>query len=198
MTGLRLRSLKKSSWYLFLGANLSTTYVNALNLVHYSNSNLKVHAFVLTLLIQFYVFLVVQRDVRVPYLFPRLKWWESGVAGMSQITTRFRSGTDSEEFDGLILDLNAKGCFLKTPKEMKLGEVALMSFQAFGHELMVPARVVWQARSTVTHPRGLGLEFYKLNKQTQRKLKIVSKRFEKWRKSSGGPAPTELPSRSLA
>ncbi|MBC7397430.1 MAG: hypothetical protein H7333_08300, partial [Bdellovibrionales bacterium] len=65
MTGLGLRELKQWSWYTLHAAQFFITFLNALNLLNYSHSDFKAYAFILTLGIQFFVYLIIERELRV-------------------------------------------------------------------------------------------------------------------------------------
>ncbi len=190
MTGFGFRKMRQWSWYTLWFAQLFVFYLNALSLVNYSRSETKVQAFVLTLLIQFYVFFAASREVRVPYLFPRIKWWESGIAGMTHIrveieTTHSEKSAHPEPSLGQILDINLRGCFLKTPRDFHEFEKIKMRGNFYGTPLELPGTIVWLAQSTVTHPKGVGVKFYGLDGLRKKHLKGAIKQFLKERESSG-------------
>ena len=169
MTGVGLRRLKKWSWYTFLVAQVFITYLNALNLVHNSNSEYKGWAFALTLFLQGYVYAAVSGELRVPYLFPRINWWESGIAGMPHLDINL----------GQILDISGKGCFIKTPNDFSPFQKVTIGIEAFGQSVEVPGIVIWNAKSTVTHPKGIGVKFGELDRQKRRRIRVISQRFIK-------------------
>ena len=178
ISGMGLRRLKKWSWYTFVFAQLFITYLNALNLVQYSNSEFKVWAFVLTVLIQGYVFVSVSGELRVPYLFPKIRWWESGIAGMPNLpmTVHHLSNVNGITA-GQILDMNMKGCFIKTPYDYHAFEKVTLDLAAFDQEVSVSGIVVWNAKSTVTHPKGIGVRFGEMDRKRRRKLRVITQRF---------------------
>ena len=180
VTGIGLQSMKQWSWYTFGAAQVFITYVNALNLVNYSESEYKGYAFILTLVIQFFIYRVVQSELRVPFLFPRLRWWESGIAGMHRLDAEiYHSRSASGSSMTQLLDISAKGCFLKSPIDFEHFEKVLIRLHAYGQEVDVPGQIVWNAKSTVTHPKGIGIRFYDLNRTRRRKVKIIYRRFER-------------------
>lgn len=163
-------------------AQFFSLYLNALNLVQYSHSQFKGLAFVVALLIQFYVYQVVSRHMRVPFLFPHIKSWESGIAGMNNLAIEVLhmssvTGTSKAQ----MLDISLKGCFIKSPFDFEPYEKIRIRLDSFGHQVDISGYVVWNARSTVTHPKGIGVQFVDLDRQKRRKVKVITSRFIKQR-----------------
>ena len=190
VTGVGIRRMKQWSWYTFGAAQFFVTYLNALNLVNYSESEYKGYAFAFTLVIQFCVYYLVEGEIRVPFLFPKLKWWESGIAGMHHVPvevmhTRSATGVSPAQ----LLDMNMKGCFLKSPLDFQPFEKIMIRVSAYGQSVDIPGLIVWNAKSAVTHPKGIGVQFIELNRTKRRKVKVISKRFvkEKDRDNVGTP-----------
>ncbi len=178
MTGVGLKRLRKWSWYTFIGAQFFITYLNALNLLEHSESEFKTWAFGFTILIQSYVFLAIRREIRVPYLFPKINWWESGIAGMSNLPVEVTHlGNSKGTTPGQILDLSQKGCFIKTHLDFESFEKVSIHLQAFDQDLELPGIVMWNAKSTVTHPKGIGVRFGDLNRKSKRSLRVVAQKF---------------------
>jgi len=187
-TGVGLQALRHWSWYTLGAAQVLTVYLNALNLVSLSQSEFKGFAFGLTLLVQFVIHTLVAREVRVPYLFPRIKWWESGIAGMHHISAEMKI-SEAAPVSGQLLDLSSKGCFVKTPLDFKVGEKAMIRLSAYGQEVELSGKIVWNARSTVTHPKGLGIQFFPLERTLRRKLKIITREFNEQKDIGNGLSP---------
>ena len=180
VTGVGLQRMKHWAWYTFAVAQFLIAYLNALNLVIYSESEYKGYAFVLTLTIQFLVYRAVEGELRVPFLFPRLRWWESGIAGMHHLSAEiYHSRSPSGSSLTQLLDISGKGCFLKSPIDFEPFEKIKVKVSGYGQEVDIPGQIVWNAKSTVTHPKGIGIRFYDLNRTRRRKVKIISKRFER-------------------
>lgn len=178
VSGAGIRRLRKWSWYTFLIAQFFITYLNALNLVLYSQSEFKIWAFILTLVVQTYVLVAISKELRVPYLFPKIRWWESGIAGMPNIPVLVvRSDRSGAEMPGFMLDLNLKGCFIKTHHDFESFEKVNVRIGAFGQELDLSGVVMWNAKSTVTHPKGIGIRFNPMPRQQRRSLRVVSQKF---------------------
>lgn len=177
-TGFGFRKMQKWSWYTCAFAQVFTTYLNAICLLNYSESGIKALLFFWTLLIQFYVHLVARREIRVPYLFPEIRWWESGIAGMTHIQVEVER-TEKDKASGQILDISGRGCFLKCPIEFNSFEKIKLQGTFLNHTIDLPGVVVWNARSTVTHPKGVGIKFFGLDRKKKKRLQIMIKRFHK-------------------
>ncbi len=190
VTGIGIRKMKQWSWYTFGAAQFFSTYLNALNLANYSESEFKGYAFAFTIIVQFYLYFVVEGEIRVPFLFPNLKWWESGIAGMHHIPVEVqhtRSATGSSTVQ--LLDMNMKGCFLKSPLDFQPFEKVTIRMNAYGQSVDIPGVIVWNAKSAVTHPKGIGVQFVDLNRNRKRKVKVISKRFTKEKDSDNVSTP---------
>ncbi len=177
-TGVGLRTLRKWSWRTFIVAQFFITYLNALNLVQHSQSEYKAWAFGFTLLVQAYVYLAVAREIRVPYLFPKIRWWESGIAGMPNLPIELvHFGNSKGPTPGQILDLSQKGCFIKTHIDFSHFEKVSLNLEAFGQKIEIPGMVIWNAKSSVTHPKGIGVRFGELSRKNKRSLRVVIQKF---------------------
>jgi hypothetical protein len=177
-SGVGLQSLRHWSWYTFGAAQTLTVYLNALNLVSLSESQYKVFVFASTLVIQMILHALVAHEIRVPYLFPQIKWWESGIAGMHHINAELVSGgTLGGVSQGQLLDLSTRGCFLKTPLDFKQNDVVQLNLNAYEQNLEIQGKIVWNAKSTVTHPKGIGIQFLPLERNLRRKLRVIVKNF---------------------
>ncbi|MBU6153253.1 MAG: PilZ domain-containing protein [Bdellovibrionales bacterium] len=193
MSGIGLRSFHHWAWYTFGIAQVLAAYFNALILVNHSNSDFKGFAFVLVMTLQYLLLRIVSREIRVPYLFPKINWWESGIAGIHHLAvdlTPTQSGVPASK--GQLLDLNPRGCFIKTPLDFRLHDPIQVRINAYGQELVLSGKVVWNAKSTVTHPKGIGIQFGEFDRALRRKVRVLIKYFNQQKESSGGN--TALPS----
>ncbi len=187
MSGIGLRSFHHWSWYTFGVAQVLAAYFNALILVNHSNSEFKGFSFGFVMLLQYLLFRLVAHEVRVPYLFPKINWWESGIAGTHHLEvdlTPTQGGVPASK--GQLLDLNLRGCFIKSPHDFRLHDPIQVRINAYGQELVLPGRVVWNAKSTVTHPKGIGIQFGDLERPLKRKTRVLIKYFNQQKESSGG------------
>lgn len=180
ISGVGIRRLRKWSWYTFLIAQFFITYLNALNLVLHSNSEFKVWAFAFTILIQAFVLTAVSKEIRVPYLFPRIRWWESGIAGMPHLPIEFVVPQNQGRV-GQILDLNPRGCFIKSPHDFSILDQVTFVVSAFNQTVELSGKVMWNAKSTVTHPKGIGVRFGDLDRKKRRILRVITHHFQKQR-----------------
>lgn len=193
VTGVGLRRMNKWTWGTFLIAQALTMYLNIVNLISYSDSEAKGFSFLVILLVQSYIQVVISRHLRVPYLFPKIKWWESGLAAIQNIPAEvFHVSSITGTSTGQILDIGPTGSFIKTPYEFEAFEKIKVRIQAYQQEVDLPGVVVWRAESTVTHPRGIGVEFGTLDRIKKRKLRVITKCFQKERnqRSILTPVPT--------
>jgi len=177
-SGIGIQTLRHWSWYTFGVAEALTVYLNAWSLVANSESEYKVFAFGVILLVQYLAFKLVARELRVPYLFPRIKWWESGIAGMHHVQARILHPRGPEGvFEAQLLDVSPKGCFLKIPVDFGFGEAVRIRVAAYEQEIDLPGIIVWNAKSSVTHPKGIGVQFGVLERAQRRKLRQIAKQF---------------------
>jgi Tfp pilus assembly protein PilZ len=180
LIGWALRRARKWAWYVLIIAMIITLYLSSMIAVNYSESSNKWVAYFLAVFIMLHIFLVVRREMIVPYLFPRVRWWEFGIAGMNFIDVQVWSRPAAKE-RGQLLDITTKGCFIKTPQLYKQGEPIEVVGQAYGHDFRLRGRVVWLAKSTVTHPRGIGVQFGDLEKSERRKVKWITAKLRRER-----------------
>jgi Tfp pilus assembly protein PilZ len=189
MSGIGLRAFHHWAWYTFVIAQVLAAYFNALILVNHSNSDFKGFSFILVMAIQYLLFRIVSREVRVPYLFPRIHWWESGIAGIHHLPvdlTPTQSGVPASK--GQLLDLNPRGCFIKSPHDFRLHDPIQVRINAYGQELILSGKVVWNAKSTVTHPKGIGVQFGEIQRPLRRKVRVLIKYFNQQKDNSNGNA----------
>jgi Tfp pilus assembly protein PilZ len=175
-SGLGIQSLRHWAWYTFVMAQVLSAYLGAFILANYSESQFKVAVFVSGLLIQYLMQQTVSREMRVPYLFPKIRWWESGIAGIHHLPVEFttRSGA---VFRGQLLDISTKGCFVKSPFDFSPGEEILMKVEAYGHALDLAGWISWSAKSAVTHPKGIGIRFAEGERVHRKRLRNFVKSF---------------------
>ena len=188
-SGLGLRAFRHWSWYTFLSAQGLAAYFNALILVNYSESDFKGFAFLMVLGLQFVVVRLVALEIRVPYLFPRIQWWKSESEGVPGIAVEFKvrnaAGTESSH-KGEILDLSSRGAFVKIRQDFSLEDRVSVRVRAYGEEVELGGRIVWNAWSTVTHPQGIGIRFDELERPERRRIRKIAKTFALEKERSGG------------
>jgi Tfp pilus assembly protein PilZ len=175
-SGLGIQGLKHWAWYTFGVAQVLSAYLGAFILANYSESQLKVAVFVLGLLIQYVMQQIVSREMRVPYLFPKIRWWESGIAGIHHLPIEFTTKAGVQH-RGQLLDISPRGCFVKSPLDFNLGEEVLLRVEAEGRLLELAGFIAWNAKSTVTHPKGIGVRFTEGERVHRKRLKSFVKSF---------------------
>ncbi len=176
--GYGLWEMKRWAWYLFVGANIMIAYQNAIFLNDYSESHHKGVAFAFSILMLAGLIYRLAREVRVPYFFPKIRWWESDPRYKLSVPAIF-SRTGSTPIEGQILDLSMGGCFIKLRTDIKEHEDIELQFTVFGEKVHCSGTVVWRTQSTVTHPRGAGVKFHSLTRHERRTLKQIYRRLRK-------------------
>lgn len=156
-TGYGFHEMKRWSWNLFLVSSFLICYSNALVLSRYSASQNKVVVFIVSALLQILLVYLVGKEVRVPYFLPKIRWWESNPRYKTTIAVQFHR--EAGDFSGEIMDLSAGGCFIKSRSEVNQDEHIVVRFELFGEKLEVGGTVVWRSKSSVTHPKGVGVKF---------------------------------------
>lgn len=174
--GYGLWEMRRWSWYAFIFATVLTIYQNALVVQDYGESNQKALAFVASCLIVLGMTYRVAREVRVPYFFPKIRWWESNPRYRLTVPARIRR-EDGSVIDGQILDLSIAGCFVKLRSDLRIDERVDLDFTVYSQRVEAPGAVVWQGLSAVTHPKGIGVKFSLLPKLQRRALRVIVRRI---------------------
>lgn len=178
LTGFGLWEMKRWSWYVFIATNLMIVYENVLLSTLYGESHHKAVVFAISLIFLILITYRVAIEIRVPYLFPKIRWWESDPRyRLSVDATLIRK--DEEPLEGHIMDLSVNGCFIKLRSEVPLDELVTLHFTVFGYPIRCFGHVVWKTQSTVTHPRGVGIKFTELGKVERRYLRLIVRRLKK-------------------
>lgn len=176
--GYGLWEMRKWAWYVFLITNVLIGYENAIVVQDYSASHHKVSAFIASLLMLIFIIIRVAREVRVPYFFPKIRWWESNPRYRLAVPVQMnrKNGTTVE---GEILDISMGGCFVKLRADLAQDEGISLRFTVFGHPLACDGTIVWRTDSTVTHPRGVGVKFGDMDRENRKALRQVNRRLKK-------------------
>lgn len=163
--GYGVITIRWFGWYLFLASNFLITYEVASDLANNSVGDVKTIVFFVTVALQLLVIYLVAREVRVPYFFPRIRWWESDPRYKLRVQVKLtREG--QPELEGEIMDLSQSGCFVKTHSYFNFEESIKLDFMLFERAIRCGGRVVWRTESTVTHPKGIGVKFELLDRDT--------------------------------
>lgn len=178
IAGFGLSEMRRWSWYVFLLSQVLVIYEDAWVASEYAESHHKVFIFFASLLFQGIIIYRVAREIRVPYFFPKIRWWESNPRYKLSIPVSI-ARSNGEAIRGEILDLAGSGCFVKLRDSFPIGERVDLSFSVFDLSFKIEGTVVWEAMSTVTHPKGLGVIFDDLSRDQKRSLRAVSVRLKK-------------------
>lgn len=178
ITGYGLWEMRRWSWYLFILFQILLTYENALFVHGYAESHHKMLAFLFSILIQVILIYRVAGEIRVPYFFPRIRWWESNPRYRLTVPVTFTTKS-GQQWEGEILDLSIVGCFVKLRQDFIQHEKVNLSFKIYGHEFQCDGTAVWLAVSTVTHPKGIGIKFTHLSKNQRRSLRLITRKLKK-------------------
>lgn len=175
--GYALWEVRRWGWYAFVVTNVLIAYENAVLVNEYGETHHKLLSFLASLAFLLVVSYRVGKEIRVPYFFPKIRWWESNPRYRLSVPAKIsRVGN---ELEGQILDLSLGGCFLKIRGDVAQDEYVTLNFQVFGFDVQCQGVVVWRTQSTVTHPKGVGVKFTQLNRPQRRVLRQVNQRLRK-------------------
>jgi Tfp pilus assembly protein PilZ len=170
--------MKRWAWYLFILVDLLIAYQNAVMVNEYGETHHKALTFVFSILIMMLVGYRVAREIRVPYFFPRIRWWESDPRYRLSVPVQLERSSSSA-LAGDILDLSMGGCFVKLRSDFQQDEKVSLAFTIFHVPVRCEGTVVWRTQSTVTHPKGVGIKFLELDRDQRRALKIINRRLKR-------------------
>ncbi len=177
IAGYGLWEMKRWAWHFFFLANVFIVYLNAIVVQDYSESHHRLLAFLSSLCVVGGVLYRVAREVRVPYFFPKIRWWESNPRYRLAVPALLLR-KDGTPLDGQILDLSMTGCFVKLRHEVSADELVQVKFNVFKQDLDVQGVIVWRSKSTVTHPKGVGIKFGTLERPQKRALRLITRRLK--------------------
>jgi len=175
VSGFGMLNAKRWSWYVFFVSSCLIIYENAYIASTHGGNQYSLFAFLITLLFTAWFVFRVGKELQVPYMYPKIKWWESDPN--KKLSLPVRVIRNHQESEGEILDLGISGCFIKSVADYDLDEAVSIRFVLFGYDIFCEGNIVWKAMSAVTHPKGVGMRFKGLDKHTKRKLKICCKRL---------------------
>jgi uncharacterized membrane protein (DUF2068 family) len=177
-TGYGLWEMRRWAWYVFVAANLMIGYENLALLSQYGDTHNKGLTFGVSVVILFLLVYRVAREIRVPYFFPKIRWWESNPRYRLSVPV-WVSRSTGEPIEAQILDLSMGGCFVKVRSAVTQDEAIHVKFTVFGCTIECSGVIVWCTQSTVTHPRGIGVKFDRIPRPVRRNLKGVVRRLKK-------------------
>ena len=177
VTALAMREVRHWAWYLFLSLNLLLVYEN-LMLMQYGESTNWAPAYLFSVLLLFLLSYRVSRELLVPWVIPRVRWWESDPRYKTQISAELiRKEGEEPSLACHIVDLDYGGCFIRTRALFERDERVQVRFQVFGLDITCPGFVVLKVESAVTHPAGIGVKFAPHSRLMRRRMKRVHDRI---------------------
>ncbi len=178
LTGYGFWEMQRWSWYVFWAAQGLIAYGNAIIASEYAESHHRLFIFIVSLVMQGVLGLRVGREILVPYFFPRIRWWENNPRYKLSVPVSVRRQS-GESTSAEVLDLSVVGCFLKSRVISTVGEKINLEFQMYGQTIQVSGTVVWDAMSTVTHPKGIGVIFDQTSRDQRKLLRAVYARMNR-------------------
>lgn len=178
LAGYGLWEMRRWAWYIFLVAHAALFYQNALVVIHYSAAQYQAAAFFLAAFLQLAIVFKITREVRVPYFLPKIRWWASSFQENPTLETSIRR-KDGTEAIGEILDVSVFGCFVKIQNTFDDNESVTLRFSVKGEEFECQGCVVWRTEPAVTHPKGIGIKFEKMNRRMRKNLRSVIHGYKK-------------------
>lgn len=181
LTGYGLWEMLRWTWYVLLPSQILIAYESAVIVANYSESQTKVLSLAMTLALLVFITFRIKAELRVPYFHPRIPWWEMYPGTRMHIAVEVLRITKAQSpvVPGWILDLSHMGAFIKSPQEFLQDEKLKIRFTIHDHQIEAPGVIVWRAPSSVTHPKGIGIKFFSLDKTNRRKLRVVLSRMKK-------------------
>ncbi|OFZ54608.1 MAG: hypothetical protein A2428_06105 [Bdellovibrionales bacterium RIFOXYC1_FULL_54_43] len=176
--GYGLWEMRRWAWYLFVITNFLIGYENAVMANLYGESHHKVLAFLGSVVVLILVTYRVGREIRVPYFFPKIRWWESDPRYRLSVPVSLNRRI-GEVIEGEIMDVSMSGCFVKLRGDLDIDEDVSVGFSVFGYLVNCHGTVVWRTQSTVTHPKGIGIKFRNLGRTEKRHLRAINRRLRK-------------------
>jgi hypothetical protein len=173
--GIGMREVRHWAWYAFLSLNLLLVYEN-LMLVQYGDSAFWGPAYLFSVLLLFLLSYRVSRELVVPWVIPKIRWWESDPRHKMQVKARVLRGENDDAIQVEILDLDYGGCFVRTRTRFEADERVKLHFSVFGLEVVCPGFVVLRVDSAVTHPQGIGVKFVHHSRGMRKRMKLIHAR----------------------
>ena len=178
LVGLGLWEVKRWSWHLCMFVNVLILYESAYIAAHFGSSHHKILALLFLGIVVTVFAYRVTAEIRVPYFFPRIRWWETGSRGFCDIPVTLKSQT-GRLVQGAMMDLSMTGCFVKTAETFDGEDRVQVQFQYARQDFAGNGQILWRASSSVTTPKGLGLYFSRLERPQRRMLRVIVHRIKR-------------------
>lgn len=179
LVGYGFWEMKRWSWYFFVVTNILIAYLCAVVASDYGETHYRVATFAFSLLMIAGLTYRVASEIRVPYFFPKIRWWESDPRYRLSVPVKLIRLNNGEPVAADILDLSMGGCFLKLRNDLAQDEKIRVEFTVFQIPVSCEGTIVWRTRSTVTHPKGVGVKFLEIEKSQKRGLKLIHRRLKR-------------------
>ncbi|HTL11088.1 MAG TPA: PilZ domain-containing protein [Bdellovibrionota bacterium] len=177
VAGFALREMRRWAWHATLVSCGLIIYCNTILILNYSASHQQAIAFLVSNAVALGIAYQVTRELRVPYLLPRIRWWETNPAFRLDAPVMLTSkdqGGGVRAWEGRIMDFSGRGCFIKM-RDLPPEDVSVeVRFTLLGKDYRVSGTVVWTTETGVTHPRGAGVKFDRADRQLRRDLRQLS------------------------
>lgn len=179
IVGYGFWEMKRWAWYFFVLTNVLVAYLCAVVVNDYGETHHQIFTFAFALIMLVGLTYRVSSEIRVPYFFPKIRWWESDPRYRLSVPVKLYRAGAVESLGADILDLSMGGCFLKLRNEMSQDEKIRVEFTVFQIPVTCEGTVVWRTQSTVTHPKGVGVKFLEMEKNQRRSLKLIHQRLKR-------------------
>jgi Tfp pilus assembly protein PilZ len=173
--GYGLKEMKRWSWYVFIATMVLLVYYNALVTSVYGESHQKFLVFLISLLGVLVLSYRVSKEIKVPYFFPKIRWWETNPR--YRLVVPVQLGYADNAQSGEILDLSIGGCFIRSKHPFKPHQKINVDFEVFGLRIHTPGVIIWSTPTTVTHPQGIGIKFGKMDRAMQVSLRAICRQL---------------------
>lgn len=178
LTGYGLFEMRWWAWYVFLANQVLMVYTNAVISSSFGESHHKAIAFFVAVFFSGLFIFRVARELRVPYLLPKIRWWENDPRYRLSAPVEIHRES-GQEIKGDVLDVSMGGCFIKLRDDLMQDESVQLTVHIFGMNVKLVGSIVWRTQSAVTHPKGVGVKFGPHTKNERRALKAITLRLKK-------------------
>jgi hypothetical protein len=176
-SGYGFWKFRRWSWYVFMVCQ-GLLSLHFLFLIDFLDHQGRWALFFLFFFLQVFLMFRISKIIRVPYIFPRVRWWEHNpkFRGLMPVKIQLKETF----FHADLVDLNEQGCFLKIAQvALRQGDSVKIQAQLFSHSFSLSGMVVWVAARAVTRPEGLGIVFSGLTRAQRKDLKMAKKKLAK-------------------
>jgi len=181
-TGFQLREAKPMSWYTFIAVNIGTAYLNFVMAAQFARAEFWTLSLITFSLLQIAIIARMSREIRVPYIIPQVRWWDSDPRSRIILPARIRPTSETSELppcEGDVLDFSLMGCFIRMRQPIELDERVRVEIDFYGTRATFSGIVVLKAGAAVTHPRGIGVKFTPQSKEVRRIHAAMDRRVKK-------------------